>query len=64
MTGSLVVEQIFAVPGIGVSFIQSALERDYTLSMGLVLIYTFLLYTMNTLVDISYSYLDPRVKLE
>lgn len=64
LTGSLVVEQIFAVPGLGISFVQSALQRDYTLSMGLVLIYTVLLYTMNTLVDISYSLLDPRVKLE
>jgi len=64
LTGSLIVEQIFAVPGLGVHFIQAALQRDYTLAMGMVLVYTVLLYALNTLVDISYSYLDPRVKLE
>jgi oligopeptide transport system permease protein len=64
LTGSLIVEQIFAVPGLGVHFIQAALQRDYTLAMGMVLVYTVLLYVLNTLVDISYSYLDPRVKLE
>ncbi len=64
LTGSLVVEQIFAIPGLGMHFIQAATQRDYTLAMGLVLLYTFLLYTMNFLVDLSYSYLDPRVKLE
>lgn len=64
LTGSLVVEQIFAIPGLGVHFVQAATQRDYTLSMGLVLLYTALLYTMNMLVDLSYSYLDPRVKVE
>ncbi len=64
LTGSLVVEEIFAIPGLGVHFVQAALQRDYTLAMGLVLLYTALLYTMNLLVDISYAYLDPRVKLE
>jgi len=64
LTGSLVVEKIFAIPGLGVHFIEAATQRDYTLAMGLVLLYTTLLYTMNLLVDISYAYLDPRVKLE
>lgn len=64
LTGSLVVEQIFAVPGLGVHFIESALQRDWTVQMALVLFYTLLLYSMNTLVDLSYGYLDPRVKLE
>jgi oligopeptide transport system permease protein len=64
LTGSLVIEQIFAIPGLGMHFIQAATQRDYTLAMGLVLLYTTLLYTMNFLVDLSYSYLDPRVKLE
>ena len=64
LTGSLVVEQIFAIPGLGVHFIQAATQRDYTLAMGLVLLYTTLLYTMNLLVDVSYVYLDPRAKLE
>jgi oligopeptide transport system permease protein len=64
LTGSLVVEQIFAVPGLGMHFIQAATQRDYTLAMGLVLLYTTLLYSMNFLVDVSYTILDPRVKLE
>ena len=64
LTGSLVVEQIFAIPGLGAHFIQAATQRDYTLAMGLVLLYTGLLYTMNLVVDISYAFLDPRVKLE
>ncbi len=64
LTGSLVIEQIFAIPGIGTYFVQSAINRDYTLSMGCVMLYTFLVYTMNLLVDISYTVLDPRVKLD
>ena len=64
LTGSLIVEQIFAIPGLGVYFVKSALSRDWTLSMGVVLLYTLLLYSLNFLVDLSYAYLDPRVKLE
>ena len=64
LTGSLVIEKIFAVPGLGIHFVQAATQRDYTLAMGLVLVYTVLLYVMNTIVDISYTYFDPRVKLE
>jgi len=63
LTGSLVVEQIFAIPGLGSHFVQAALQKDYTLAMGLVLLYTVLLYTMNWLVDLSYALLDPRVEL-
>ena len=63
LTGSLVIEQIFAIPGLGMHFIQAATQRDYTLAMGLVLLYTLLLYSMNFLVDLSYTYLDPRVEL-
>jgi len=64
LTGSLVVEQVFAIPGLGSHFIQAATQRDYTLAMGLVMLYTVLLYSMNWLVDMSYAVLDPRVKLE
>lgn len=64
LTGSLVLEKIFAIPGLGSHFINAAFQRDYTLAMGCILVYTFLLYTMNLLVDLSYSYFDPRVKLE
>lgn len=64
LTGSLVVEQIFAIPGLGSHFVHAALQRDYTLAMGLVLLYTVLLYTMNWIVDLSYAVLDPRVELK
>lgn len=64
ITGSPVVEKIFAIPGLGMHFVEAALQRDYTLSMGLVLIFTLLLYSANILVDLAYAILDPRVKLE
>lgn len=64
LTGSLVLEKIFALPGIGSHFIYAATQRDFTLAMGMVLTYTVLLFVMNTLVDLSYSIIDPRVKLE
>jgi oligopeptide transport system permease protein len=47
-----------------VYFVKAAQQRDWTLSMGVVLLYTLVLYTMNFLVDLSYAYLDPRVELE
>ncbi|MEM8865874.1 MAG: ABC transporter permease [Planctomycetota bacterium] len=62
LTGSPVVEQIFAIPGLGWHFVQSAILRDYTLAMALVLVYTALLYTMNFVVDLCYSLLDPRIE--
>jgi len=64
LTGSPVVEQIFAIPGMGRHIVESALQRDLTLSMGLVLVYTVILFVTNTIVDLSYGLLDPRVKLE
>jgi oligopeptide transport system permease protein len=64
LTGSLVVERIFNIPGSGSHFIEAALTADYTLEMGMVLVYTLLLSVMNTLVDFSYAVIDPRVKLE
>lgn len=64
LTGSVVIEKIFAIPGLGWHFVQAALQRDLTLAMGLVLLYTVLLYTLNFLVDLSYGILDPRVELK
>jgi oligopeptide transport system permease protein len=64
LTGSLVLEQIFALPGIGSHFINAALQRDYTLAMGMVLTYTVILFVMNSIVDLSYAIIDPRVKLQ
>jgi oligopeptide transport system permease protein len=61
VTGSVVVEQIFRVPGLGKFFVQSAFNRDYTLIMGVVIVYSVILLIMNFLVDIVYSFLDPRI---
>ncbi len=63
LTGSLVIEKIFAIPGTGTHFVNSALNRDYTLSMGVTILYTVLVYSLNTLVDLIYSLLDPRIRL-
>lgn len=63
LTGSLVIEQVFFVPGLGMHFINAVTARDYTLAMGLILLYTALLSSLNLLVDLSYTVLDPRVKL-
>jgi len=64
LTGSFVVEQIFAIPGMGRYFVSAATERDYTLVLGAVLVYSILLVTLNLLVDIAQALLDPRVRLE
>jgi oligopeptide transport system permease protein len=63
ITGSVVIEQIFSVPGLGRYFVQGALNRDYTLVMGVVVFYGVLIIVFNFLVDIVYRWLDPRVKL-
>jgi oligopeptide transport system permease protein len=64
LTGSLVVEQIFGLPGIGRYFVQGALNRDYTLVMGVVICYASLIILLNFLADIAYGILDPRVRLK
>jgi oligopeptide transport system permease protein len=64
MTGSLVVESIAGLPGIGRYMVQGALNRDYTLVLGMVIIYSTLLIVMGLLVDLLYAWLDPRVRLE
>jgi len=63
ITGSVVIEQIFGVPGLGRYFVQGALNRDYTLVMGIVVFYGVLIIVFNFLVDLAYRWLDPRVKL-
>jgi len=63
ITGSLVVEQIFNIPGLGRYFVVSALQRDYTVVMGVVILYSALVMLMNLLADILYAVLDPRVAL-
>ncbi len=61
ITGSVVVERIFRIPGLGQFFVQSAFNRDYTLLMGTVIVYSVILILMNFFVDIAYGYIDPRV---
>ncbi|MCC6918745.1 MAG: oligopeptide ABC transporter permease OppB [Alphaproteobacteria bacterium] len=63
MTGSLVVEQIFGLPGIGRYFVQGALNRDYTLVMGVVILFATLIIILNLVADILYRVLDPKVRL-
>jgi len=64
LTGSLVVERIFAIPGAGSHFVNSALNRDYTLAMGVTIVYCAIVYALNTLVDVFHRLLDPRVATE
>jgi oligopeptide transport system permease protein len=62
ITGSVVIEQIFSVPGLGRFFVTGALNRDYTLVMGVVVFYGVLIIALNFLVDLAYAWLDPKVK--
>ncbi len=61
LTGSIVVEQVFLVPGLGKFFVQSSFNRDYTLIVGVVIVYSLILVIMNFIVDIVYAFLDPRI---
>ena len=61
ITGSVVIERIFLVPGLGTFFVQSALNRDYTLIMGTVVMYSIILILMNFVLDILYAVIDPRI---
>jgi oligopeptide transport system permease protein len=63
LTGSLVVEKIFNLPGLGKFFVISALQRDYTVVMGMVIVYATLILLLNLLADLLYAALDPRVRL-
>jgi oligopeptide transport system permease protein len=63
LTGSLVVETISGLPGIGRYLVQGAINRDYTLVLGMVIIYSALLILMGLFVDLLYAWLDPRVRL-
>jgi oligopeptide transport system permease protein len=63
MTGSLVVEKIFGLPGLGKFFVTSALQRDYTVVMGMVIFFAALILVLNLLADVLYAILDPRVRL-
>ena len=62
LTGSLVVEQVFGLPGVGRYFVQGAINRDYTLVMGMVIFYAALILLLNLVVDLLYGWLDPRIR--
>jgi len=64
VSGSLIVEQIFGLPGIGRYFVQAALNRDYTLVLGVTIFYAALIIAMNLIADLLYGVLDPRVRYE
>jgi len=64
LTGSFVVENLFQIPGVGVFMVNSSLDRDYTMVVGLVLLYALLLLVLNLAVDFAYTLLDPRVRYE
>lgn len=63
LTGSVVAEQVFDLPGIGRYYVQGALNRDYTLVMGVTIVYSFAILTFNLLVDVAYGFIDPRIRL-
>ncbi len=64
ITGSVVIEQIFGIPGVGRHFVQGALNRDYTLVLGVVVFYGALIILFNLIVDLLYGMLDPRVRYD
>jgi oligopeptide transport system permease protein len=64
LAGSLVVETLFGLPGMGRYLVQGALNRDYTLVMGMVIVYAALMVALNLMADLAYAALDPRVREE
>jgi len=62
LTGSVVVEEIFGIPGLGQFFVRGALNRDYTLVLGIVIFYATLIVLLNLVVDILYGVIDPRIR--
>jgi oligopeptide transport system permease protein len=64
MTGSFVIEKVFAIPGLGTHFVNSVLSRDQMLILACVLVYSTILVLMNLLVDVLYTLVDPRIELE
>jgi oligopeptide transport system permease protein len=64
ITGSVIIEQIFGIPGIGRYFVQAALNRDYTLVMGVTIFYGALIILLNLVADIVYGFLDPKIRYD
>jgi oligopeptide transport system permease protein len=63
MTGSFVVEKVFNIPGVGDYFVNSVLNKDQSLILGIVLVYATMLILFNLIVDVAYAWLDPRIEL-
>jgi oligopeptide transport system permease protein len=63
LTGTFVVEQVFNIPGLGLHFVNSVKNRDQTLILGTVMVYSVFLLTFNLLVDIGYVFIDPRIDI-
>ena len=64
ISGSVIIERIFSIPGLGSYFVQGALNRDYTLVMGIVIFYGVLIILLNFLVDLIYAWLNPKVRYD
>jgi oligopeptide transport system permease protein len=62
LTGAVVIETVFALPGLGRHFVQGALNRDYPLVLGVVTIYAALIILFNLAADLIYGWLDPRMR--
>jgi oligopeptide transport system permease protein len=63
LSGSVVIEKVFSFPGIGTHTVSAATNRDYSMILALVIIYSIVLITCNTIIDIIYCYLDPKIKI-
>jgi len=64
MTGSLVIERIYGLPGIGRYFVEGAINRDYTVVMGVIIVYAVLILALNLVADLAYGWLDPKVRYD
>ena len=62
--GAVIIEQIFVLPGMGLMMLEAVNQRDYPVIMGVVLFGAIVFYTMNLVVDLSYHFLDPRVRVK
>lgn len=62
LTGSVVIEEIFGIPGVGQFFVRGAMNRDYTLVLGIVIFYAVLIIALNLIVDLLYGFIDPRIR--
>jgi oligopeptide transport system permease protein len=63
LTGSFVVEKVFNIPGLGQHFVNSVLNRDRTLILGVVMVYSVFLLVFNLMVDLAYAWVDPRIDI-